>query len=137
MQFTPLIAVHMSSALAAVVVGPVALWARRRGKARPRLHRAAGYAWVTLMLMTAISAFFIRDHSLWNIHGFTLIHLFIPATVIGLVLSFRYIALGKFAAHREAMQKLYFGACVGAGLFTLLPSRLIGHWLWGNWGLLG
>jgi hypothetical protein len=29
MQLTPLIAVHMTAAIAAVVLGPVSLWARR------------------------------------------------------------------------------------------------------------
>ena len=42
--------------LVALVTGPVALWARRARTQRPRLHRAFGYAWVTLMLATAISA---------------------------------------------------------------------------------
>ena len=52
MQLSPTIAIHMTAALGAVVVGPVALWARRRGSPqRPRLHRAFGYAWVTLMVL--------------------------------------------------------------------------------------
>ena len=50
MQPTPLITVHMFAALAGTVVGAVALWARRSGGARPRLHRMAGHAWVLLML---------------------------------------------------------------------------------------
>ena len=44
MQFTPLIAIHMTAALGALATGPVALWARRAGAQRPRLHRAFGYA---------------------------------------------------------------------------------------------
>jgi len=54
MQLTPIIAIHLSAALGALVLGPVALWARRGHSQRiattqrPRLHRAAGYAWVTL-----------------------------------------------------------------------------------------
>jgi uncharacterized membrane protein len=28
------------------------------------------------------------------------------------------------------MQRLYFQACIGAGLFTLLPSRYLGDLLW-------
>ena len=56
MQLTPVIAIHMTAALAALALGPVALWARRGAQQRPQLHRAAGYAWVTLMLLTALSA---------------------------------------------------------------------------------
>ncbi|HYF41758.1 MAG TPA: DUF2306 domain-containing protein, partial [Ramlibacter sp.] len=50
MQLTPLIAIHLSAALGAIATGPVALWARKGRVQRPRLHRAFGYAWVTLML---------------------------------------------------------------------------------------
>lgn len=62
MQLPPVIAIHMSAALAALAIGPIALWARQSAVQRPRLHRAAGYAWVTLMLACALSALFIRDH---------------------------------------------------------------------------
>ena len=61
MNLTPAIAIHLSAALAATVVGPLALWARRGRTQHPRLHRAFGYAWVTLMLLTAVSALFIRE----------------------------------------------------------------------------
>jgi uncharacterized membrane protein len=33
------------------------------------------------------------------------------------------------------MQNLYWGACVLAGFFTLLPGRLLGHLLWAQLGL--
>ena len=69
MQLTPLIAFHMSSAIAATSVGALTLWARRSGRPRPLLHRIAGYAFVLLMLGTAISALFIRDFSLPNLGG--------------------------------------------------------------------
>ena len=59
MQITPVIAIHMAAALAAVAIGPIALWARQGATQRPRIHRAAGYAWVTLMVATAVSALFI------------------------------------------------------------------------------
>ena len=53
MQLTPAIAIHMTAALGAVVLGPIALWARLGRNQHPRMHRAAGYAWVTLMVITA------------------------------------------------------------------------------------
>ena len=49
------------------MTGPVALWARKGATQRPKLHRAFGYAWVTLMVVTAFSALFILDRSLPNI----------------------------------------------------------------------
>ena len=59
----------MTAALGAIVTGPVALWARKGRTQRPKLHRAFGYAWVTLMVVTAVSAMFIRDSSLPRCFG--------------------------------------------------------------------
>lgn len=134
---TPTIAIHMSAALAALAIGPLALWARRSGHARPVLHRAAGYAWATLMLVSALSALFIRDYQLPNIAGYSPIHLLVPYTLGSMAFAFIALARRQFAAHRKAMIGLYLGACVGAGLFTLLPGRYLGQLVWGQWlGLL-
>ena len=135
MEMTPVIAIHMTAATAAVVTGPVAIWARRQRAQRPKLHRAFGYAWVTLMVITAVSAIFIRDWTLPNIAGYTPVHLLVPITLFSLVGAFRYLAKGDIAKHRITMKSLYFGACVVAGLFTLLPSRYLGHMLWTSVGL--
>ena len=139
MQLTPLIAVHMTAALAAIAIGPIALWARR-GHAqrqphnqRPRLHRAAGYAWVTLMLITALSAVFIRDFNLPNIAGYTPIHLLVPVVLGMLFLAFRFLLRGNVRGHRLTMVWLYLSACVGAGSFALLPNRFLGQLVWGQW----
>ena len=131
MQMTPLIAIHMTAALAAIATGPVALWARQGARPRPRLHRAFGYAWVTLMLATAISAIFIRDTTPPNIAGYTPIHLLVPITLVSLFGAFWKLAHGDIAGHASIMRKLYVGACVVAGLFTLLPQRYLGGLLWG------
>lgn len=131
MQLTPIVAIHLTAALGALLTGPVALWARQGGTPRPVLHRAFGYAWVTLMVITAVSAVFIRDRSLPNLAGYTPIHLLVPVTLVGLVGAFWFLARGDIAGHRRTMRRLYFGACVVAGAFTLLPGRLLGSLLWG------
>ena len=124
---------HLAAALAALVIGPVALWARRGGQSRPRLHRAAGYAWVTFMVVAAVSALFIRHSPLALLAGFSPIHLLVPVTLGLLVLAFRHLLQGRVAAHRKPMLGLYFGACLGAGVFTLLPGRFLGQLVWGQW----
>ena len=131
-ELTPLIAIHMTAAIGAVVTGPVALWARKGAKQRPRLHRAFGYAWVTLMVITAVSAIFIKVSGLPNIAGYTPIHLLIPVTLAGLVWAFVALARGDIDQHRKTMQRLYFGACIVAGMFTLMPGRLVGDFVWTN-----
>ncbi|PUE10055.1 DUF2306 domain-containing protein [Limnohabitans sp. T6-20] len=133
MQQTPLIAVHMSLALTAVAIGPVALWARMGVTKRPQLHRAFGYAWVTCMLGAALTGVFIRDFKLPNIGGYTPIHLLIPLTLFTLFKAFRFLAQGNIVGHRKSMQGLYIGACMIAGLFTLLPGRYLGDLVWGQW----
>ena len=133
---TPIIAIHAAAALAALAIGPVALWARRGATQRPRLHRAAGYAWVTLMVAAAVSALFLTGGVGPRWGPFGLIHLLIPVTLAGLARSFVHLARGRIAAHRALMQQLYIGACIVAGAFTLLPQRLLGHALWSQLGLL-
>ncbi|MCC2676274.1 MAG: hypothetical protein K0R89_608 [Ramlibacter sp.] len=135
MQMTPVIAVHVTAALLAVVTGPVALWARRGRIQHPRLHRAFGYAWVTLMLITAVSAIFIRDRELPNIAGYTPIHLLVPVTLVSLFGAFWFLARRNIRAHQLVMRNLYIGACLVAGAFTLLPQRFLGQLLWGSLGL--
>lgn len=137
MQMSPVIAVHLTAALGALAIGPVAIWARRGAIQRPRLHRAFGYAWVTLMLITATSAIFIRDYSLPNIAGYTPIHLLVPVAYTGLFLAFWHLARGNITGHRLSMVWTYIGACIVAGVFTLLPGRYLGQLVWGQWlGLL-
>ncbi len=139
MTMSPIIAVHMTAALAALAIGPIALWARRghvtrvAATQRPRLHRAAGYAWVTLMLLSALSALFIRDFHLPNVLGYSPIHLFVPFTLGGLWLAFAYLLRGNLAGHRKAMLGLYLGGCIGPAVFALLPARLLGRLVWGDW----
>lgn len=129
MPLTLTVAVHMSLALTATVLGPVVLWARLGRQIRPRLHRIFGYAWVTCMLGAALTALFIRDFRLPNISGYTLIHLLIPLTLFSLYRAFRYLAAGNITGHRITMKRLYVSACLVTGAFTLLPGRYLGQLL--------
>lgn len=132
MQMTPVIATHMSLALAAVLIGPVALWSRL-GTTRARLHRGMGYAWVTCMAGAAFSGIFIRDFGLPNWAGYTPIHLLVPVTFFSLYKGLSAIAHGQVSLHRRTMQTTYILACVVTGLFTLLPQRYLGQLLWRQW----
>lgn len=136
-QLTPLIAVHATAAILAMLTGPVAIWARlwtRKGQTlRPRLHRAFGYAWVTLMIVAAVSAIFIHDPALAGWAGFSLIHLLIPVTLGMLTLAFWFLLRGNVRGHRLTMVNLYVGACLVAGVFTLTPNRYLGHLVLHQW----
>lgn len=130
MSFSPLIAVHMTAAITATVIGPFAMWARLGMTKRPKLHRAFGYAWVTMMIVAATSAIFIRSNVGYKWHVFSPIHLLIVVTFAMLTLSFKALANGNIVRHRKYMVRLYIGACIVAGGFALSPARFLGDLLW-------
>jgi uncharacterized membrane protein len=74
-----------------------------------------------------------RHYQLPNVAGYTPIHLLVPLTLGGLFKAFRCLVQRNITGHRKAMQNLYWQACVGAGLFTLLPGRYLGQLVWGQW----
>jgi uncharacterized membrane protein len=128
MQMTPTIAIHMTFALSAVAIGPLALWARLAAVVRPRWHRAFGYAWVTCMLGSAVlEPVHPRLLRMPNLGGYTPIHIMVPVTLFSLWRAFRYLAQGNHRGHQLTMQFTYALACVVTGLFTLLPQRYLGQ----------
>ena len=126
-SLSPAIQLHLALALAALVLGPLALRARKGSPA----HRGLGYAWVLAMLAAAVSSLFIRDFQRPNLGGYTLIHLLAIVTFVGVGAGlYQIIVRRQVSAHRKTMWRTYLGACVVAGLFTLLPGRYLGDLLW-------
>ena len=127
-DLSPIVLIHLFAALSATALGPAALLMRWRTQ-RPKLHRAFGYAWVTMMGVTALSALFIRSEI--NIGSqFSWIHLLIPVAIGSLIAAFWFLAKGQIRAHRNTMISLYISACLIAGGFTLLPGRFLGQFIW-------
>ena len=112
---------HLVAALAALVLGVVMLW-RRKGTAS---HKLLGRVWVALMLTVAISSLWIPRflHFGW-------IHLFTLLTLTMLPLAIYRIRSGNVTGHARAMQGLFIGGLVIAGISTLLPGRMLGNLLW-------
>jgi uncharacterized membrane protein len=126
-DLSPIILIHLFAAISATALGPAALLMRWRTQ-RPKLHRAFGYAWVTMMLATALSALFIRSEV--NPNGFfSWIHLLIPVTIVSLIAAFWFLAKGNIRGHRLIMMNLYIGACLVAGGFTLMPNRFLSQFI--------
>ena len=77
-----------------------------------------------LMMAPALSSFGLHDIT----GGFSWIHILSIVVVImiprGIIQAMRH----NLRAHRRTMMLTYLGL-VGAGLFTLLPGRLLGTWL--------
>ena len=122
----PVVFVHLLTALAALLLGGVVL-ARRKGSVS---HKALGWVWVLMMGSTAVASAFIRDYQLPNLFGFTPLHGFTVLVASMLPRGIWHIRRGHVVAHRKTMRGLYIGACVLAGIFTLLPGRFLGNLLW-------
>ena len=125
-SLSPAIVVHLVFAASALVLGPVALSARKGS----RFHRSLGYAFVTLIVGASLSSIFIRDFKMPNLWGYTPIHILTVGALVGVGMALVAIARRNFAWHKRGMWSVYLGACVGAGVFALLPGRYLGDLLW-------
>jgi uncharacterized membrane protein len=115
---------HVLTIAVALALTPVMLLRKRGDYA----HRVTGWVWVSSMMLTALLSFWVR-----GLNGASLswIHILSALTLIQaprIVLTARR---HQHAKHRAAVRALITGALAIAGIFTLIPSRLLGHWLFG------
>ena len=129
LQRHPLVFFHLVTAFASLLIG-VFILSRKKGTTS---HRWLGWSWVVSMASTAVASAFIRDYNMPNIAGFTPIHGFTVLVAVMLPRGIWYIKRGSVEGHRKTMKGLYTGACVVAGIFTLLPGRFLGNLLWKQW----
>lgn len=108
--------IHLFAALAALAVGIVMLV---RAKGTPS-HRLIGRGFIVLMLITAISSFWIREI---NRGGLSWIHIFIPLTLFASWEAIHYIRKGNVKRHKRAVTGMFFGALLIPGLLTFVPGR--------------
>ena len=121
-QWTPLIIAHTIAATSALVVGCILLF-KRKGTFS---HRTLGWVWVVLMAFVALVSFGIKRESFSWIHGLSVF------TLVMLLVGIRLARTHNAGQHGKVMKGIYVGALLVTGLFTLLPSRLIGHTLFGG-----
>lgn len=117
---------HAITALLAVIIGGIQL-ASAKGT---RQHQLLGYLWVSMMMYVSISSFFISEIKLWG--AFSPIHLLSAWTVFTLCTGVYFARVGNIKAHQWNMVLLYVLALILTGLFTLLPSRVMGQMLFGG-----
>jgi uncharacterized membrane protein len=113
------IQLHAAAALAAFALGVMQL-VRVKGTAS---HRALGYTWVGLMLIVALSSFWIHDMRIWG--PWSPIHLLSILTLAMLPLAIYFARVHRVRGHKLTMLGLFSGALVIAGIFTLLPGRIM------------
>ena len=115
------IPLHALAAMAAFVLGVVQLVAPKGTLP----HRTLGWIWVALMLTVAISAFWIHGHSFRLWRTWSPIHLLSILTPVMLVLAVMRARQHRVRAHAITMISIFAGALVIAGVFTLVPGRVM------------
>lgn len=110
---------HAYAAMAAFALGVVQL-AGVKGTTR---HRALGYTWAGLMLIVAVSAFWIHELRVWG--PWSPIHLLAIFTLVMLPLGIFYARRHNVRGHKSTMLGIFLGALVIAGLFTFVPGRIM------------
>jgi uncharacterized membrane protein len=121
---SPAIQWHMVGVTAAFLIGLVLL-AGVKGRAT---HRVLGWTWVVAMALVAVSSLFIRMVN----HGqLSWLHLFAGWTLIALPVGVGFARTHKVRLHARTMTGLFVGGLVVAGLFTVVPGRLMWQVLFG------
>ncbi|NLR96679.1 DUF2306 domain-containing protein [Rhizobium sp. P38BS-XIX] len=111
--------IHVAAVVPAALLGAYLLL---MPKGTP-LHRLLGKIWLILMVVTALSSFFIHQINLF--YGFSPIHLLSVFVLFGCWGAIANARKHDIAAHKRIVRSLYFGGIVGAGVFTLLPGRIM------------
>ena len=121
---SPAIQIHTATAFMALGLG-IAMFMRKKGTPS---HKMIGRIFVVFMMMTAISALFIRQ---LNDGGFSFIHLFVPLSFYAIAELFYYIRKGNIKKHEKAVKGLFFGALLIPGFLSFLPGRTMWHVFFG------
>ena len=123
---SPTIQIHAFAAMAALATGAVQLSAPKGTMP----HRAIGALWVLLMVVVAVSSFFIHTIRLWG--PWSPIHLLSIFTLGSLPFAVYYAHRHDVPHHRLAMSSIFVGGLVIAGLFTFVPGRIMHAVLFGS-----
>jgi uncharacterized membrane protein len=126
LQASPVIVVHAFAAMGAFILG-IAQFALPKGTLP---HRISGWVWVLLMTVVAASGFGIHDLRVWG--PWSPIHLLSIFTLVMLPLAVLHARRHRVESHRRAMISIFVGALVIAGIFTLVPGRIMHEVLFGR-----
>ena len=114
---SPAIQIHLVAALGALGIGTV-MWSCPKGTAG---HKLAGRVFMVLMLVTATTAIFITEI---NRGHYSLIHIFVPITLIGIVQALWAIKNRNIKKHIGHVRNLFFFALLIPGVLSVvIPGR--------------
>jgi uncharacterized membrane protein len=122
----PEVQVHAFAAMAAFGLGVVQLSAPKGTLP----HRTLGWIWVVLMLVISGSSFLIHGIRMWG--PWSPIHILSVFTPIMLVVGVLAARGRRVRTHKITMISIFAGALMLAGLFTLVPGRIMHTVLFGS-----
>ena len=115
----PEIQIHAFAAMAAFALG-IVQFAAPKGTLP---HRTLGWIWVVLMLVISASSFLIHGIRIWG--PWSPIHILSVFTPSMLAVALVAARSQRVRAHKITMMSVFAGALVLAGLFTLVPGRIM------------
>jgi uncharacterized membrane protein len=120
MIFTPVILIHLATAIASVLVG-AAMFLMKKGTVQ---HKLSGRVWVVLMAVTALVSFAIQSRG-----RFSWIHLLSVIVLYMLVRAVWAVRNRNIRLHQRLVIGTYMGLVI-AGMFALAPWRRLGYMVW-------
>ena len=97
----PIVQIHLAAALLALGFGAI-MWLRPKGT---KSHKMIGRVFMILMLVTALTAIFIREI---NRGHFSWIHIFVPLTLVGVGQALWAIKNRNIKAHIGHVKNLFY-----------------------------
>ena len=117
-EASPAVRIHLGAALFALLVALFLL----SGTKGTWVHRAVGWIWSAAMMTTALSSFVIMELN----HGqLSFIHVLSGWTAFATPMGIWQARKHNVRLHRRTMTGLVVGGLIVAGLFTLVPGRLM------------
>ncbi len=116
---SPQIILHAFAAMLALVLGIVQI----AGPKGTFTHRTIGWGWVITMTVVALSSFWI--HGIRQFGDFSWIHILSIVVLVTLPLAVLAARRHQVTSHRNRMLSVFVGGLLIAGVFTLVPGRIM------------
>lgn len=121
--------IHVATIIPAFLLGTYQIFLSTKGTP---YHRATGYIYLTLMVITSIAALFIHAVNPRGFMGLSWIHLFVPLTLFGVYGAFVTARRHDIKGHRRAMIGVYVGGILIAGSLAFMPGRIMHSVVFGS-----
>lgn len=121
LQASPAIQIHLATITVALAVTAILM----SGVKGSRLHRVLGWTWSGAMLVTAVSALFIRAQVGPTLLGFGFLHIFALLTLVSVPRAVLAARRHDVVSHARIISAFVLGGLGVAGLAAFLPGRLV------------